>query len=78
MLFEGSVMNLVTNAMKLTRKRLLQTPDWSDWRKSEWTQLDQYEAQKMFGMPVKVDSEEAIFNLMWTYVVKELDQRKKV
>ena len=75
--FEGGVVNLVTNALKLTRKRLLTQPDWKDWQSSEWTQLDQYEAQGMFGAPVKVASKESVFNLVWTYMVKELDQRKK-
>ena len=77
LLFEGGVMNLVTNLMKLMWKRLLCAPDWSERRQSEWTQLDQYEAQKMFGMPTKVDSEKSVFNLVWKYVVKELDQGKK-
>ncbi len=37
--------------------------------------LDQYKAQGLLGKPVKVDSSEAVFNLVWTYVVKELDKR---
>lgn len=31
----------------------------------------------MFGDPVRVESTEAVFNLVWTYVIKELDKRKK-
>ncbi len=32
----------------------------------------------MFGDPVRADDESAIFHLVWTYVIKELDGRKKV
>lgn len=67
----------VTMAKKLTRGKLLQADDWDDWEKSEWKQLDQYELQNMFGDPTEVDSDGAVFNLVWTYVVKELDKRKK-
>jgi len=31
----------------------------------------------MFGKPVRVDSNEAVFNLVWTYVIKELNKWKK-
>ena len=73
----GDVFNYVTTAMKLTRGKLLKDPDWSEWQQSEWKQLDQYYDQGMFGKPVRIDSTEAVFNLVWTYVVKELDKRKK-
>ncbi len=39
---------------KLTRGKLLQADDWDEWEKSEWQQLDQYEAQGMFGEVVKI------------------------
>ena len=39
--------------------------------------MDQYDKQGMFGEPVRVDSSDAVFNLVWTYVIKELDKRKK-
>ena len=44
---------------------------------SEYTQLDQYDTQGMFGKPVPVTDKGAIFNLVWSYVVKELDKREK-
>ena len=44
---------------------------------SEFLQLDQYELQGMFSNPVLVDKGYAVFNLVWTYVVKELDRHKK-
>ena len=40
-------------------------------------QLDQYELQGMFGAPVLVRDGNAVFNLVWTYAVKEVDSRKK-
>jgi hypothetical protein len=64
--------------MKLTRGGLIKDADWNEWQTSEYTQLDQYDAQGMFGEPVYVsDNKGAIFNLVWTYVIKELDKRKK-
>ena len=39
--------------------------------------LDQYETQGRFGAPVPATNKDAIFNLVWTYVVKELDKHKK-
>ena len=36
-------------------------------------QLDQYDAQGMFGDPTKVDSEAAVFHTVWTYPIKALE-----
>ena len=74
---DGEVMNLTTKVMKLTRGKLMKQNDWEDWRRSEFLQLDQYEQQHMFGLPVAVTSYEAVFNLVWTYVEKISDGRKK-
>jgi len=70
---------MVTKVMKLTRGKLMKQNDWSAWNESEHLQLDQYDKQFMFGdpVPVPVEDESAIFHLVWTYVVKELDGRKK-
>jgi hypothetical protein len=73
----GGVLNYITSAMKLTRGKLLQGPEWTEWHKSEWKQLDQYEAQGMFGEPIKIKSMDTVFRLVWTYNVNALDQRKK-
>ena len=73
----GEVRQYVTRVMRLTRGKLLQQNDWSDWQASEFLQLDQYDAQGMFGDPVKVDKEDAVFFLVWTYSIKTLDGRKK-
>jgi hypothetical protein len=42
------------SAHKLTRGKLLKQDDWEEWEKSEFQQLDQYEAQGMFGDIVKL------------------------
>ena len=63
--------------MKLTREKLLKSDYWNDWQNSEYTQLDQYDAQGMFGDPVPVADKGVVFNLVWTYNIKELDKRKK-
>jgi len=48
---DGDVLNYVTRVMKLTRGKLLQQDDWTNWQASEYLQLDQYNAQGMFGTP---------------------------
>jgi hypothetical protein len=40
-------------------------------------QLDQYYAQNMFGSSVAVESNEAVFNLVWSYRIKAGDGCKK-
>jgi hypothetical protein len=60
----GDVQNYITRVMKLTRGKLLRQVDWSDWQTSEYLQLDQYDAQGMFGSPVAVESNEAVLNLV--------------
>ena len=73
----GDVLNYVTRVMKLTRGKLLRQDDWSEWQTSEFLQLDQYDSQGMFGSPEAVESNEAVFNLVWSYGIKALDARKK-
>ena len=73
----GGVHNLTWDCNKLTRRILLDQPDWDEWAESEFLQLDQYAKQHMFGQPCPVTKKEAVFHLIWTYVVKELDGRKK-
>ncbi len=73
----GEVLQYVTRVRRLTRGKLLKQEDWSNWQALEFLQLDQYDAQGMFGDPVKVDKEDAVFFLVWTYGVKTLDGRKK-
>ena len=63
--------------MRLTRGKLKVTKEWDEWQQSEFTMLDQYEEQGLFGTPVPATDKDAIFNLVWKYVVKELDKRKK-
>jgi hypothetical protein len=75
--FDGDVFNYISRAMRLTRGKLIKTPEWGEWQQSEYTMLDQYENQGLFGAPVAVTSTATVFNLVWTYVVKELDKPKK-
>jgi hypothetical protein len=73
----GHVLNYVTRVMRLTRGKLLCQDDCSDWQASEFLQLNQYDAQRMFGPPVAVTSDDVVFNLVWSYGVKAVDGRKK-
>jgi hypothetical protein len=63
--------------MRLTQGRLLKQDDWMDWQDSEYLQLDQYDKQTMFGNPVAMEKDDAVFHLVWTYNIKALDGRKK-
>jgi hypothetical protein len=63
--------------MKLTCGKLLKRDNWLDWHNSEFLQLNQYDAQGMFGNPVAAANGDAIFHLVWTYVIKALDGCKK-
>ena len=74
---DGDVKNMVMKVMKLTRSKLMKQTDWSAWNELEHLQLDQYDKQYMFGDPVPVEDESAIFHLVWTYVVNKLDSCKK-
>jgi hypothetical protein len=73
----GNILNYTTRMMKLTRGKLLKRDDWIDWQESEYLQLDQYDAQGMFGTPVSAEDDKAIFYLIWTYAIKALDGWKK-
>ncbi len=75
--WDGGVLQYLTRASKLTCGTLLKQHDWDDWQQAEFLQLDQYDLQNMFGDPVVVSNTSAIFNLVWTYAIKEVDGRKK-
>jgi hypothetical protein len=57
------------NIMK--RNRLKLTPEWDDFLKSEWKQLDRYAKVGMFGDPVMADQWMTILPWVWAYVNKE-------
>jgi hypothetical protein len=73
----GDVLNWVTWVMRLTPGKLLQQDDWSNRQLSEFLQLNQYNAQGMFGTPVPTSKQNAVFHLIWTYAIKAVDNRKK-
>eukprot|EP00804_Cyclotella_cryptica_P028043 CCRYP_003898-RC/>CCRYP_003898-RC protein AED:0.34 eAED:0.35 QI:0/-1/0/1/-1/1/1/0/486 len=75
MIASGGVYNYAFS--KLTRGKLLKQPDWNEWQQSEFLQLDQYQKQFMFGTPTLVQDRSQVFHLVWTYNIKDLDQRKK-
>jgi hypothetical protein len=73
----GGILNVVTKVMKLTRRKLLQQSNWNNWQASKFLQLNQYDAQRMFGLPVFESEGDAIFHLVWTYNIKVVNGRKK-
>jgi hypothetical protein len=74
----GDVLNYTTHVTKLTQGKLLCQEDWSDWQDSEYLQLDQYDSQGMFGDPVAVEEDDAVFHLVWTYAKKPLIDGRKL
>ncbi len=74
---DGDVLNYTTRVMKLTRGKVLQQDDWTDWQDSKYLQLNQYNTQGMFGSPLAPTDDDTIFHLVWTYVVKAVDGHKK-
>jgi hypothetical protein len=73
----GDVLNVITRVMHLTRGKLLKQPDWEEWQTSEFLQLDQYDAQGMFGQPVLIQDDMAVFHSVWTYAIKAVDSQRK-
>ena len=71
------VYNCLTQVHRLTCRKLRKQDNWTAWLSSEYTQLDQYERQHMFGLPTKQASNEHTFDTVWTYNEKITDQRKK-
>jgi hypothetical protein len=67
------ILNYISKAINLTRGKLLQQQDRSDWQDSEYLQLNQYKDQGMFGQPVGVTKDDAVFHLIWTYSIKAVD-----
>jgi hypothetical protein len=72
-IMDGDVLNTTTKVMKSTRGKLLQQQDWNAWQESEYLQLNQYKDQGMFGQPMAVSEEDAVFHLVWTYNIKAVD-----
>jgi hypothetical protein len=71
------VPHYVTGAQRLNHDKLIKQDYWAEWKASEYMQLDQYTAQVMFGELQYVTSDNAVFNLVWTYAIKEVDKLKK-
>jgi hypothetical protein len=63
--------------MRLTCRKLLKQSDWTDWKESEYLQLNQYFNQGMFGTPHIPNNTDVIFFLVWTYNIKAIGGRKK-
>ena len=64
------------SSTKLTRRKLKNLPEWNDWLKSEFKQLDQYKEQQMFGEPCPLPPDSNVLDLLWTYVIKENGTKK--
>lgn len=75
--WDGDALHYLTRENKLTRGVLIKLPNWPEWQQSEFLQLNQYELQNMLGPPIVVSNWSAIFNLVWTYEIKEVDGRRE-
>ena len=61
---------------KLTRRWLRQQADWSDWKASEFKQLDQYKAQGTLLEPTTLPKGANLLPLLWTYLIKDCGTKK--
>jgi hypothetical protein len=57
---------------KLTRRRLLDTPEWPKFKDSEWVQLNKYNRQGMFGEPCPrpLNDDVVVLPWVWSYLYK--------
>jgi hypothetical protein len=62
---------LIDAFLNYTRAQLKKREDYQEWRRSEWSQLDKYELQNMFGTPISRPFEAIILPFVWTYLMKE-------
>jgi hypothetical protein len=76
-MWDGGVLHYITKGQCLTLGKLIKQDDWSNWNGSEFIQLDQCKTQGMFSEPRVITSEEAVFNLVWTYMIKDGNKWKK-
>lgn len=62
---------------KLALKILQGQADWHEWQASEFKQLDHYKDQHTFGEPQERPQGSNLLNLIWCYMMKQDDGRKK-
>lgn len=70
-LIKGILPKNKRRSTRLTRRKLQIQPDWEDWKKSEWKQLDQYDDQGTFSKPCYLPPNANVLDLLWTYHVKD-------
>jgi hypothetical protein len=58
-------------AVKFTRRQLKPRSGWQNWIESEWKQLDLYQAQNMFGTPIRRPAQATVLPFVWTYLFKD-------
>jgi hypothetical protein len=58
-------------AVKFTQQQLKPRSDWQTWKESEWKQLDSYQAQNMFGTPIRRPAQATVLPFVWTYLFKD-------
>ena len=68
---------ILPSVAKLNRHNLKQADDWTQWQAAKFKQLDQYEQQNTFGPPCELPPDANVLNLIWTYVFKEHENRRK-
>lgn len=62
-----------------TRKKLQRLPNWKDWEKGEFKQLNQFHQQGMFGDPINahsIDPNAVILRAHWQHNVKQDGTRR--
>jgi hypothetical protein len=65
-----AVVHKAMTGPKFNGRSLQKQSDWSEWRASEWVQLDNYDKQGMFGTPCTAPIDAFTFFWVWLYSIK--------
>ncbi len=68
----------IESGQKYTPKQIRNSPDYAEWKASQFQQLDMFEEQDMFGPPEERQKWMNVWKLLWIFVQKPPpDNRKK-
>jgi Integrase core domain. len=59
-----------TSTSQFTRKQLMSRPDFEEWKKAEFKQLDVHDSDRMFGDPCPRPPYAVVLRSIWSYAMK--------
>lgn len=67
----------IESGQKYTAKEVPNSPDYAEWKTSQYQQLNMYDEQGMFGSPQKRHKWMNVWYLLWTFVQKPPPNNRK-